>query len=76
MKIINPKELKKLKQESPSLFKKMLFKSSIVGGSVALIVIAVAPIVEENALFFSLLAGAVVFVTTGNTLMQTDEKEK
>ncbi|MBW6487560.1 hypothetical protein [Sulfurimonas sp.] len=70
MKILKYKELEKLRKENPKKADKVIFKAGIVSVAVALIVVALAPVVEENVLFVSLTTAFIVFASMLNVGMQ------
>lgn len=78
MKLLNPKEFGEIRVSNPKLLSKAFTGATMVGSTIALIMVVIAPVVEENTMFFSLVFGAVSFVAVGNALLQekcTESKE-
>jgi len=61
MKFIGYKELKEIEKDNKKLANAALLKSVIIGATVMLSLIIIAPVFHENTMFFSSIFGVLAF---------------
>jgi preprotein translocase subunit SecF len=62
-------ELKKIEKANPKAAKKALLKSMIIALTIAAVLVVLAPIMQKNTLFVSLVFGFLSFFTIYSTMM-------
>lgn len=69
MQFIKYEELKKIEKENPKAAKKAQGKSMILAATIATVLVALAPMMEKNALFIGLFFGILSFFAIYSTTM-------
>ncbi len=69
MKFINYAALKKIEKQNPKASKKALLKSALIAATIVGVLIVIAPIMKEYALFVSLSFGCVSFLVIYSSSM-------
>lgn len=69
MKFINYAALKKIEKQNPKASKKALLKSALIAATIVGVLIVIAPIMKEYALFVSLTFGFVSFLVIYSSSM-------
>ncbi|SMP89663.1 hypothetical protein SAMN06314019_1113 [Epsilonproteobacteria bacterium SCGC AD-311-C15] len=69
MKFINYAALKKIEKQNPKASKKVLLKSALIAATIVGVLIVIAPIMKEYALFVSLTFGFASFLVIYSSSM-------
>lgn len=82
-KMISKQEVEEFENKHKKVSKDLMFKSGIIGATIAATTVIIAPIIEEKALFFGILFGVtgfylsyMVMVDKKRIMMLTDKKNE